>query len=154
MNLGIGAGIIILAALLKLSFYPVMKNNNRVQQINRLLNPEISEIQARMKKLREANERKLMMIESKKLQQIQEQYGARASKLNFLFALLQGTMMAVWASLCQRFSYSIEDYPEMINGGFLWFKDLSMSDPYFILPLINSFLVFMNIYVSSLINYI
>ncbi len=56
--------------------------------------------------------------------------------------------MTVWAGLVQRFSLNVEDYPEIMTGGFLWFKDLTLSDPYFIIPFINSFLIFMNICVT------
>ena len=120
-----------------------MKN----MQTSRLLYPEISEIQERIKKLKIANERQLVLIESKKLTQLRENYGIKTSPLIFLLTLTQGAILACWAGLVQRFSFNIEDYPEMMSGGFLWFKDLSMSDPYLILPILNSFLITANIYV-------
>jgi len=57
-------------------------------------------------------------------------------------------ILICWASLVQRFSFNIEDYPEMLTGGFLWFKDLSLHDPLFILPLLNGVVMIFNIYVS------
>jgi len=55
----------------------------------------------------------------------------------------------MWAGLVQRFSFNLEDYPEMLTGGFLWFKDLSLPDPYFILPILNCMTILMNMYVSK-----
>jgi membrane protein insertase Oxa1/YidC/SpoIIIJ len=51
------------------------------------------------------------------------------------------------ACLIQRVVLHVEDYPEVFTGGFLWFKDLSMVDPFYILPLINLFLQVFSIYV-------
>lgn len=56
--------------------------------------------------------------------------------------------LAVWAGLVQRFSLNIEDYPEIMTGGFLWFKDLTLSDPYFIIPFINAVFVLLNLIVT------
>jgi len=36
----------------------------------------------------------------------------------------------------------------MLTGGFLWFKDLSLHDPLFILPILNGVTMIFNIYVS------
>ena len=65
---------------------------------------------------------------------------------------LQMLIMATWAGLVQRFSLNIEDYPEVMTGGFLWFKDLTLSDPYFILPLVNALLIFLNMSVNLQLN--
>ncbi len=116
--------------------------------MNRLLYPEISEIQERIQKLKAANERQLIIIENRKIQQLKENYGIKQSPLLLLLSLTQGAIFGIWAGLVQRFSFSIEDYPEMINGGFLWFRDLSMTDPYLILPIVNTVLMVANIYVS------
>jgi membrane protein insertase Oxa1/YidC/SpoIIIJ len=61
--------------------------------------------------------------------------------------LFQGMILLCWTGLVQRFSFNVEDYPEMMTGGFLWFKDLSMTDPYLILPILNSVVIMLNTYV-------
>jgi hypothetical protein len=85
---------------------------------------------------------KVKLAKFKKLHNINFSFIARTS------IFFQGLTLATWAGLVQRFSFNIEDYPEMINGGLFWFKDLSMTDPYFILPLINVFFIYLNIYVK------
>ena len=75
----------------------------------------------------------------------------RPSKIRFLLGFLQILILTVWAGLVQRFSLNVEDYPEIMTGGFLWFKDLTLSDPYFILPLINAAMIILNISVIIII---
>ena len=67
-----------------------------------------------------------------------------------LLSMAQGLILICWSSLVQRFSFNIEDFPEMLTGGFLWFKDLSVPDPYFIIPIINSFGIVGSLYVIFL----
>jgi len=66
--------------------------------------------------------------------------------------LFQGMILLCWTGLVQRFSFNVEDYPEMMTGGFLWFKDLSMTDPYLILPILNSVVIMLNTYVKFYLN--
>jgi hypothetical protein len=90
----------------------------------------------------------LFNIELAKLNRFKQLHNIRTGAVNNIFMMLQGLTLVVWAGLVQRFSFNIEDYPEMLTGGFLWFKDLSMNDPYFILPALTSFLILLNIYVN------
>jgi hypothetical protein len=92
----------------------------------------------------------LFNIEVMKLSRFKQLHNIATGATNQIFLLLQGLTLAVWAGLVQRFSFNIEDYPEMLNGGFLWFKDLSMSDPYLILPALTSFVILLNFYVIIL----
>ena len=89
-----------------------------------------------------------MFMEQNKLNKFKKLHGIHMPIFSRYGMIFQGLALAVWAGLVQRFSFNVEDYPEMITGGFLWFKDLSVTDPYFILPIINSFLIFLNIYVN------
>ena len=82
-----------------------------------------------------------------KIEKFRKLHNINISLIAKLSTFIQGLTLATWAGLVQRFSFTIEDYPEMINGGFFWFKDLSMTDPYFILPSLNVFFIFLNIYV-------
>ena len=87
-----------------------------------------------------------------KLNQLREKHGVRASKIRFVLGFIQLLIIAVWAGLVQRFSLNVEDYPEVMTGGFLWFKDLTLSDPYFILPLINAIMLTLNSTVKNIIK--
>lgn len=116
--------------------------------MNRLAYPEIQEFNEKITKYNSAGETQLMQMEQMKLNRFKRLHGIKMPLLAKLSMPLQGLTMIVWAGLVQRFSYNIEDYPEMLTGGFLWFKDLSISDPYFILPALNVLFIFLNIYVK------
>jgi hypothetical protein len=94
----------------------------------------------------------LIFIENTKFNELKENYGIKMRPLNFFVGFFQAIVLSCWAGLVQRFSLNIDDYPEMMTGGFLWFRDLSMSDPYFILPMVNCFLLFLTIYVKYFYN--
>ena len=79
---------------------------------------------------------------------IKEQHGIKFNFSRMAAMFLQGGILVTWSSLVHRFSNHVEDYPEMLTGGFLWIKDLTSNDPLYILPLINCFSMIMNIYVS------
>ena len=85
--------------------------------------------------------------EFQKLAAVNERYKIRQSKLKHLFNFVQLLILLSWAGLVQRFSLNVEDYPEVMTGGFFWFKDLTASDPYFILPMLNSFVILFTILV-------
>jgi len=51
-----------------------------------------------------------------------------------------------------RYICTVPDkFPEVLNGGFLWFKDLSAQDPYGILPVLSAFVSYTNIRVKIII---
>lgn len=114
----------------------------------RLLNPEIQAIQENIKTHKLSKNQKSMILERQRLDDLYEKYQIKTTYFSKINMILQGSIFIIWASLIQRFTMKIQDYPEMLTGGFLWFKDLSMNDPYFILPLINSVANFFIIYVS------
>lgn len=89
----------------------------------------------------------LISHEQEKMNSLRAKYGITKGFARLLFNLSQGGVLIIWAGLVQRFAFNIEDYPEMITGGFLWFKDLSVPDPYFILPLLNCTFAGLSIYV-------
>jgi len=84
----------------------------------------------------------------KKISIIDESYGIRNSPIFFLVSLFQVFLTMTNACLIQRFVLHFDDYPGVLTGGFFWFKDLSMVDPFYILPLINLTLQVFSIYVN------
>ncbi len=98
--------------------------------------------------MKQAGESRLVVIENEKWKKLQKEHGIKTNFLTMGLNMFQGIILVCWAGLVQRFSFNVEDYPEMMTGGFLWFKDLSMSDPYLILPLINSLAMVINLYVK------
>ena len=43
-----------------------------------------------------------------------------------------------------------EKYPELLNGGFLWFNNLTLPDPYCVLPFMSAFASYFNIAVKTI----
>jgi membrane protein insertase Oxa1/YidC/SpoIIIJ len=117
----------------------------------RLIFPESQEYNEKINRLKRAGETKLAQIETANFTKFREKFGIRNNPVLFLLTISQGAVLACWAGLVQRFAYNVEDYPEMLTGGFLWFKDLSNIDPYFILPILNSVFLTLNLYVSIII---
>jgi membrane protein insertase Oxa1/YidC/SpoIIIJ len=118
-------------------------------QFTRLIFPESQEQSEKISKLKRAGEAKLAQIETQNFNKFREKFGIRNNPVLFLLTLSQGAVLACWAGLVQRFAYNVEDYPEMLSGGFLWFRDLSNIDPYFVLPILNSVALTLNLYVSK-----
>jgi len=106
-------------------------------------------MQEKAQKFTSSGESKLAKIERAKIIKLKEEKGIKNNSILIILNLFQGLILATWTGLVQRFSFEVEDYPEMMTGGFLWFKDLSMTDPYFILPLLNSFSIMLNAYVKD-----
>jgi len=118
-------------------------------QINRLLWTDQTDHQEKVQKLRKSGETQLVLIENEKWKKIQKEHGIKTNALTIALNLFQGLILVCWTGLVQRFSFNVEDYPEIMTGGFLWFKDLSMTDPFFLLPLFNSFIIMVNSYVRK-----
>ena len=55
---------------------------------------------------------------------------------NFL-NLFQMPVHLTYISIINKFSYDFYLMPAILTDGFLWFKDLSQPDPYFILPVVT-----------------
>ena len=79
---------------------------------------------------------------------VDESFGIKNSPGGFFLTLFQLFLTMTNTCLIQRFVFHVDEYPEVLTGGILWFKDLSMIDPFYILPLINFSLQVLSIYVN------
>lgn len=145
-GMGIGLATLIFAALVRIAFLPMQLLGIKSMYINRLISPDLKEFQVRIKRLRASQNTDLLIKETRKMEEFKKVHNLKGSNIRLAFTFFQGMTMFAWAGLMQKFTYKLEDYPQMINGGFFWFKDLSLSDPYFILPLINTMTITYNIY--------
>lgn len=55
-------------------------------------------------------------------------------------------------AMVNKHSYAVDVNSRMLTEGFLWFKDLSVPDPYGVLPAVGAFLIFLNIMNGSTSN--
>ena len=81
------------------------------------------------------------------MKRIKQKYGIYAS-IN-AFNILQMPIHLVNLSLINKITFSPTLSHELTNQGFLWFKDLSATDPTGILPIMCGVLMFFNVYGSN-----
>ena len=152
-GIGIGLSIVISVTLVRLIYLPINLKNFKLQNDEKLISEEVQEITATIKKLQQTKNSELAYKEQKKLLVLRDSFNIRNSFLAKILTFYQMFLFASWTCLINRLIFNLEDYPEMIDGGMLWFKDLSMTDPYFILPIMNFLLVNVQFYVFfQLIN--
>jgi len=66
--------------------------------------------------------------------------------------MLQIPLLITWFLSLRYITNLPEVYPQIQTEGFLWLKDLSAYDPYFILPLISACLMSLSITYSPNMN--
>ena len=115
-----GIAIVIFAVLLKAIFFPLSKQMIISQQKMQMLQPEIKKIQQKYKNDAQALNQEMMHI-------------YKAYKVNpFSGCLPLLVQMPIFFALYQTLAASIE----FRQAGFiLWLTDLSLKDPYYILPI-------------------
>jgi YidC/Oxa1 family membrane protein insertase len=150
-GLSLGLSIVCLAAIIKLLFFPMHLFNIKHSYRMKLLAPDINEYTQRIKKLNLSGNHSLAKKENERFNQFKIDNGLTGSSntVKLFLNLFQGFTFFVFACLMQKYTYKLEDYPQMITGGFLWFSDLTLSDPYFILPLLNVTFLFFNILLNN-----
>lgn len=145
MGIGFGLSIVILAGIVKFLFLPFQIYTQKTIIKSRQLGVEMSEFSSRMNKLKMTKNIELMRKEKIKLGKFRKTHGIGGNPLTLVFSFLQGITLISWAALIQQYTYKLEDYPQMVTGGFFWFKDLSQVDPYCILPFFNCLFIAFNI---------
>ena len=145
-NLGFGMGMatVILAIGVKAIFLPNQYYNYKQMVKLKNYSPDLKEFDSRINKLKALKSKGLVSSEIKRKKDFQIKHGLTSSPFRVFFNLFSGFIIVVWAGLVQKYTFKLEEYPELLTGGFLWFKDLSIPDPYFILPIINSLLLCYN----------
>lgn len=152
-GLGFGLSIVGIAFLIRFIFLPINLLSIKYSYINKYLSPDLKDLQVRLKRAQATKNIKLINQESQRMIHFRMKYMKSGNTLLRASAtFIQLISFIVWATLVQKFTWNLEDYPGMLTGGFLWFKDLTVSDPYFILPTLNAILMAMNISNNTLIS--
>jgi YidC/Oxa1 family membrane protein insertase len=69
-----------------------------------------------------------------------------------MLALCQLPVLFTWF-ITLRYVVSLQDkFPELVYQGFFWFKDLTVYDPYCILPVSSALISYFNITLSNNLN--
>lgn len=147
LGVGLGWGIIIFTVLCRLPFAfnqlrTIMSSMKMEQKSD-----EITLINERIKTASRSGDRETQKALMNKLRSVRRASGFRATSV--LFGLLQiPVFITVFLSL-RHVCILPEVYPLVKTGGFLWFKDLSVYDPYFVLPILSAALTYWSISLAT-----
>ena len=83
---------------------------------------------------------------SEEMQRTMRRYGVSQGKQMMGLTQIPFILWFFWS--LNEMAYNPEDYPGMITDGFLWFKNLTEPDPYFLLPFMLASCTFLNIHKS------
>jgi YidC/Oxa1 family membrane protein insertase len=115
-----GVAIILMTVCLRLLLFPLTFKSIKTTIAMRRLKPEVDSLNAKFKD--DAQAKNLAMME------LWKKHGVNP----FGGCLPQLVQMPVWFAMYTTLQTAVEMY----HVKFLWFKDLSVSDPYYILPLL------------------
>ncbi|EEU44912.1 uncharacterized protein NECHADRAFT_48589 [Fusarium vanettenii 77-13-4] len=139
-GLGWGGSIIATALILRvIMFYPQVRSlrfNAAMQQMKK--DPRGQEAMDLVKKGYQSGDREMLQKGQFLNKMVREQYGAKNSGMLWSFVQIPFSF-----GLFRIISGMVHiPVPSMENAGFLWFTDLTASDPYFLLPALGTSLLF------------
>ncbi|KAF5021741.1 hypothetical protein F66182_6191 [Fusarium sp. NRRL 66182] len=146
-GLGWGGSIIATAFLLRaIMFYPQIRSlrfNAAMNQMKK--DPRSEEAMNLLKKGFQTGDREMQQKGQFLGQMVRQQYGAQNSGMLWSFVQIPFSF-----GLFRIISGMVHiPVPSLENAGFLWFTDLTASDPYFLLPAIGTSLLFGAMMVNS-----
>jgi len=129
-----GFALILLTLLVKIVLYPLTKSSYISMHKMKTLKPQLDKLKEKYGKDREKIGRETMALYKKE----------GVSPLGGCLPML--LQMPIWFGLYRAIQYSVELYNEPF---FLWIQDLSMKDPYYVLPITMGILMFFQQKMSS-----
>ncbi|OZJ03250.1 hypothetical protein BZG36_03523 [Bifiguratus adelaidae] len=123
------ATIIIRTALLPLMI-SIQRNNARLMNIN----PEMQRIMKNLNTAKQENDLPAMQKYTGEIQQLFRDNKCNPTK-SLLLPIVQAPVMISFFMALR--SMSALPVPQFQNGGLLWFTDLTVQDPYYILPVVS-----------------
>lgn len=133
LGFGMGVGICAFSLAFRCIYSPMIL----MSQVNALkmqmLQPEQNAYRQTMTKLYKSNNRVQLNQLNQDFNNLKRKHGIKTGIS--LMPLTQIPFLISFFWTLQDLSFSLESYPGMVNDGFLWFKNLSEPDPYYLLPL-------------------
>jgi len=148
LNMGMGWAIILVSLGIRSVFLPLIGATQLNAVKMKLLEPEMKNFQNTVQKYQRAGDFKGSREARKVFSALRERYGIN----NFLpfLSLSQIPVLITWFLSLRYVANAPDLFPSIKTDGFLWFKDLSAYDPYFVLPVISAFISYHNIQISTL----
>lgn len=150
IGIGMGPAMLVISAGLSLTLLPFRLKMQLQALKMRMLAPELKVLQDKSADLQKKGNYAKMKEVNKERKELMAKYGIR-TWVN-LVGLLQIPPMILWFFSIRHICMNPHLYPEVTSQGFLWFKNLSEFDPFYILPMLSCSLSMFNIAVSDLID--
>ncbi|KAG4306494.1 hypothetical protein PORY_000482, partial [Pneumocystis oryctolagi] len=135
-----------LTIIIRFSMMPILIGMIRNLSVLAHIHPQVQE---HMKALKEAQQEGDVIEQTKHVRSIQNLF--KENQVNplksFLMPFIQMPVFISFYLACSHMASL--PVPELRYGGLGWFSDLSVKDPYFVLPFLNSSLMFINLELGS-----
>ncbi|TKX26802.1 putative mitochondrial inner membrane protein [Elsinoe australis] len=125
--------IVLTSALIRLSFFPLLMRMSDVQARMAHIKPKLDEFNKAMMTAYRSQDQQGLAVAQQNMQNLRLRAGVSFGPMvanvgvNMIFAICALKLMRAMSSL---------PVPGFLNGGALWFTDLTVADPYYALPLI------------------
>lgn len=129
-----GGAIVLTAVLVRASLLKIFINAADASVRMATLQPHLEPIKNRMKEARLAGDVAASQVEAAQMKQITQAAGV---KMGRLFLPMLQVPLAFGTFRLMRGMAELP-VPGLDSGGILWVKDLTVSDPYYILPMVGS----------------
>lgn len=143
---GMGVGILSYSVALRGIWLPAILYTQVGAIKMQLLAPEMAKFKELQQKAYRGGDRVLMNRVAEEMQRTMRRYGVSQGKQMMGLTQIPFILWFFWS--LNEMAYNPEDYPGMVTDGFLWFKNLSEPDPYFLLPVMLASSTFLNIHKS------
>ena len=109
-----------------------------------LLAPEMAKLRADLMDAHKARDKAKIKAANEGMQVLKIKYNINTGL--GIIPLFQVPFVIYFFWTLQDMVYEIDRFPNMTTDGFLWFKNLSEADPYFVLPVLFAFTTFYSIH--------
>jgi YidC/Oxa1 family membrane protein insertase len=113
------------------------------------LRPELEPIQEEMMKCKKLNDAAGVTRQSQKLQELFQKSGINPISSALLGFAQAPIFLSFFLAVRKMGDLPV---PGLENGGIYWFTDLSLADPYFILPIVSSLTMLLGFEVLKILN--
>ena len=145
-GLGVGTGLVVFSVLMRAAFSPFIVLSQMNALKFQLLSPEMEKIRTEMTAAYKSTDRNKISQSNKAMELLKLKYGINTAYN--VIPLLQLPFVIYFFWTLQEMTYGIDKYPSMTTDGYLWFKNLTEADPYFLLPIGLAIASFLSIHKS------
>src|SRR5215212_7101100 len=118
--------IVVLTAIVRSLLFPLTIKQVKSMRAMQDLKPEMDKLRAKYKDNRQKQQEELMKLYQER----------RVNPLGGCLPLL--IQMPIFITMYYVIRTFEETHPSFASGGILWFKDLTVADPYYILPILSA----------------